>query len=539
LTIEVCLFITASTILNAQQDSVVVHQFTDNGTLLSNPNMGCLTFNDPQRFGSSIAYWRWNWYEIEPRKGQYAWSVIDKAIQYWSRNKMKFSFRIETADPNTLGYYCSPKWLFDEGCKKYEYMESDSILRVEPDYGDTLFLQEHAKFISALGQHLDGNPNIEFIDIGSFGLWGEWHSDHDVNITIKEKIIDMYSAAFKTIPLIMMSADPGGLQYAAVKGYGIRRDGVGSVWDTASWYDKNLYPKGFNTEMWKTAPVVLEWYNNYGYIINSDHCSFNVGVQFMLDNHVTYINDNIGSVPDSVLKILRQLVKKCGYRFMLNTISNSAAIQSGDTLAIEMLWSNTGVAPLYRNYRLVLSLLDGRGNVVSSQMSPQNITQWFPGTYDVKENMIIPSNLPAGNYTIGVSFVNQTTNQADIQLPMNVAVNNGIYAVSGVQVQSPQSAPSLSMTITWPVVISVQDDSINVSLTNSAGTVVYRQMMTQHIPAGQIKKGNYVTTEKLIIPASLSAGKYAIGLSVKNAHIGAVAVAKSSLSQVTLPLKGN
>jgi hypothetical protein len=281
----------------------------------------------------------------------------------------------------------------------------------------------------------DGNPNIEFIDIGSYGNWGEWHTPHPVDITIRKRIIDMYVNDFTKTPLVMMTDDPEALSYAVSKGTGMRRDGIGSKWNVNAWADSLEYPKSIISEVWKSAPIVFEWYFDYNYLQNCNHCSFEAGFQFMLDNHVTYINDNINRVPDSIFYQLHVLGEKSGYRFVMNEISHQTEVRPGDSLSLTMLWSNIGIAPLYHEYFLTISLIDTNGNAVFSQPLRANIKQWLPGNYRVCENICIPATLPPAKYTIGIALVNAKTHQPDIRLPINALEKNGIYLVSGVKIK--------------------------------------------------------------------------------------------------------
>jgi hypothetical protein len=59
--------------------------------------------------------------------------------------------RVMTANAHSGGYYSSPKWLFDAGCKGFEYNAGGDdptiggrpIPRIEPDYADPIYLAKH------------------------------------------------------------------------------------------------------------------------------------------------------------------------------------------------------------------------------------------------------------------------------------------------------------------------------------------------------------------------------------------------------------
>ena len=68
------------------------------------------------------------------------------------------------------------------------------------------------------------------LDIGSYGIWGEWHTTHPASIAVRQQIVDMYLRAFTRTPLVYMSDDADVMSYALAHGAGLRRDGVGDPW---------------------------------------------------------------------------------------------------------------------------------------------------------------------------------------------------------------------------------------------------------------------------------------------------------------------
>ena len=85
--------------------------------------------------------------------------------------------------------------------------------------------------------------------------------------------------------------------------------------------------RGFETA-WQRSPVVFEWYGNWEYL-KSRNWSFADSCQFMLDNHVTYINDNIGAVPPEQWPKIEKLARLAGYRLVLNEVVYSPSVQAG------------------------------------------------------------------------------------------------------------------------------------------------------------------------------------------------------------------
>ena len=74
------------------------------------------------RFPYSVIYIRFNWADVEPERGNYNWRVIDDVIAAWKPHGATVAFRVMTCNAHSAGCYASPKWLFDSGCKGFEYL---------------------------------------------------------------------------------------------------------------------------------------------------------------------------------------------------------------------------------------------------------------------------------------------------------------------------------------------------------------------------------------------------------------------------------
>ncbi len=431
------------------KQKIVTVRFKQTDKVFANPGKGWMAFyrmpppREP-RLPYAVTYFRLNWGDIEPTEGEYDWALIDDPIKAWSKHGTRVAFRIMTANAHTNGYYCSPKWLFDAGCNSYEYVRGGPdtmaggkrIKRIEPDYGDPIYLKKHGAFIKALAKRYDGHAGVEFIDIGSYGIWGEWHTKHDKDWTVKKQIIDMYLNAFGKTPLLSMSDNVEALAYAIARGAGVRRDGVGSPWHEKNWIGSKRYAevKGF-ADQWKRAPVVFEWYGPYDFLMRRKW-SFDSAVEFMLKNHVTYICDNIKKVPAEQMPKLRKLARLSGYRFVLREVSHPASVSQGQVLKVRMKWSNVGVGKLYRRYPLVIYLLDAKGKVVCSEKQAKvDSSAWLPGDYDLNARIKVPAILQAGEYTLGVALIDPQTKKPAIRLGVEVPHTGRIHHIGRVTVK--------------------------------------------------------------------------------------------------------
>ncbi|MBI5820630.1 MAG: DUF4832 domain-containing protein [Verrucomicrobia bacterium] len=420
-------------------------QFREVDTLFANPGQGWMNQQrSPKtepRFPCSVVYVRFGWAEAEPAEGQYNWKLLDDAIAAWKSRGAAIAFRVMTCSAHSAGYYTSPKWLFDAGCKGHEYLRGGDdptsggkrIPRIEPDYADPLYLEKHGAFLKALGERYDGHPAIEFLDIGSYGIWGEWHTPHPAPVAVRKQIVDLYLRAFRKTPLVFMSDDAEVLAYALAHGTGFRRDGVGSTWHEKTWIGSKKYAavEGM-ADTWKHAPVVFEWFGSYDYL-QSRKWPFDAAVNFMLSNHVTLINDNVGRVPPEAMPQLEKLARLAGARFVLRELTHPKSVKSGASLPLQMKWANVGVGKLHHRYVVQFSLLDAAGQPVFSANAKADPRDWLPGERDLTESLQLPATLKPGDYTLAVQLADPSGQRRPFRLAMDAPEKEGRYLVSHVK----------------------------------------------------------------------------------------------------------
>ncbi len=430
----------------AEGDPIRV-RFREVDTLFANPGQGWMSqqrsLRGEPRFPCSVVYVRFNWADAEPEEGRYDWRLIDDVIAAWKSRGAAVAMRVMTCNAHSAGYYTSPKWLFDAGCKGFEYLRGGDdptsggkrIPRIEPDYADPVYLAKHGAFIKALGERYDGSPSVEFLDIGSYGIWGEWHTPHPAPVEVRRQIVDLYLQAFRKTPLVFMSDDAEVLAYALAHGTGFRRDGVGSPWHEQNWIGSKKYAGVSDMgEVWQHAPVIFEWFGDYDYL-KSKNWSFDAAVEFMLRNHVTLINDNIGRVPPEAMTQLNKLARLAGARFVLRELAHAKSAKAGAALALDMQWANVGVGKLYRPCVLRFSLLDTAGRVACTADAKADPRTWLPGEFELKEAFGLPPDLKPGEYKLALALVDPAGQRPRFRLAIKAPESDGRYVVSSVKVE--------------------------------------------------------------------------------------------------------
>lgn len=424
-----------------------VQRFREVDMLFANPGQGWMA--GPRvpavepRFPASVVYLRFGWADVEPEPGRYDWKRIDDVIAAWRPRGATVAMRVMATSAHSRGYYTTPKWVFDAGCRGFEYEVGGDdpttggkrIPRIEPDYADPVFLAKHGAFLAALGRRYDGHPAIAVLDIGSYGQWGEWHTKHPVPVAVRRQIVDLYLNAFRRTPLVFMSDDAEVLPYALEHGTGFRRDGVGSPWHEQNWIGSKKYTAvTAMADTWRRAPVIFEWYGDYDYL-QRRQWSFDAAVEFMLRHHVSLINDNIGRFPPEARPQLDRLARLAGARFVLRELAQPGVVKRGGGLDLTMTWVNTGVGKLHLPYQLRFSFVDAAGKAAAAGFAKADPRAWLPGEHRTKETWRVPGTVPAGEYRLVLTLVRTDGEFPPFRLAFDAPEVGGGRVVGTVRVE--------------------------------------------------------------------------------------------------------
>jgi hypothetical protein len=217
----------AAAVARAEEPAMALVMPIDTGAELRNPGMGWMLHyydNVPANYGSRLApadtlddwpglglvYLRIPWSYVEPREGEFAWSVLDTPMQRFASRGIPAAFRLSCSE--SWMRYATPQWVEAAGARGDNFTPGKGIVPDgsfwEPDYDDPVFLAKLEQFLAALAQRYDGHPDVAYIDIGSFGVWGEGHTWASTGkayptSTIKRHI-ELHLKYFRRTPLIGM-----------------------------------------------------------------------------------------------------------------------------------------------------------------------------------------------------------------------------------------------------------------------------------------------------------------------------------------------
>jgi len=390
--------------VGAEDKDRIVATPKDNGEALVNPGMGWVLYYYDQhmgRYGSrlepndtvddfpgvSTIYMAIPWTFLEPREGQYDWSIIDTPAQRWIAKGKQIALRFPCCEP--FYEYATPQWVEAAGAKFHPFQTTprsrqwtkdllgDDIPErcFAPDYSDPVFLRKHANFLAAAAKRYDGNPHVAYIDVGSFGTWGEGHTalscGRSYDAAVKIRHLEMYRQAFPRTLLVAgddllktnWRDDDKLIERAVALGMALRDDSV--LVDSLK---RIAESEKMAQSFWPNKPVILEpahygqataWWNTWGdgspYLesIERYHASY-VGAHWWPRE---FLKENGG--------LIERANRRMGYRIQLREASWPRSVAAGQAWTFAAKWCNAGVAPCLPGGRAAVTLKDANHGVVA------------------------------------------------------------------------------------------------------------------------------------------------------------------------------
>ncbi len=423
--------------------------------LLANPGMGWQTFhrfadNDPNLAGlpSASAYFRFYWREIEPQDGQIDFPKFDDLLAHARRAGQKLAFRVMCTGSGV--YMDVPTWLKEQGCRGVEFTYGGGKHWV-PDFADPLFQEKHFRLIRELGRRYDRHPDLDLVDIGSVGLWGEWHmsgtqvvgTDRPVALPspeILQAVIDVWCAAFPTANKVMLIGSEVGMPQTAKGDFGWRADCLGDMggfsktWSHMDDFYLQQLAKTGAEEAWKRAPVAFEscWdmrkWKEAGWDIRFIF-------DYALRCHASYVNNKSAPIPEGTRPEIERFLRRLGYRMVIRSVEHEAKPKVGATTTVSIQWENAGVAPPYRDYRLAIRLSPADSKAEpTDHVTDTSIRGWLPGTHRTDSSLQLPARLAPGRYEVAMGVVDPRDRQPAVRLANAGRDAEGWYRVSDLEI---------------------------------------------------------------------------------------------------------
>lgn len=381
------------------------------------------------------------WSDLEPRPGVYNWARLEKDWGNIAATGKRVGFRIAAAIPGS-GEIHTPQWLIDQGVRMRPY-SIDGYEGLAPDWDDPKFLAAHHEFIMALGARYDNAPTVAWIDIGSYGFWGEWHVWLNDSLAAteatKQQILEDYFTAFPTKAKVIAFDDDFATQYVTDHGGGIRNDCLGTK-ESNDWYLESLnrIDPTMNERVWKTAIITGEFCGSDQGAIEGTTRRFDLNYEFIKKTHWSFIGSAGGAIEpqnEEHRKNLDKLHKTLGYRLVLREVTFEQILKKNDTLNLTIKVENKGVAPFYFQWPLVLYLVDDQNSVAFQQPLNVDIRSWLPGTSTDSTKIVIPAHLNSGDYNVKLAIHDPDSNQPGVMFANKGGDDQKRYVVGRLRIE--------------------------------------------------------------------------------------------------------
>lgn len=417
-----------------------------------------------------IVFFRIGWNYIEPKEGEYNWDFTDKIAKEWIAKGKRVAYCwattfagdqstpmwVKEAGAEGQEYYWAEgtvngvddvylaydtdegihyiadyipysmlgpdmmDWVRNRGSRQDEDYNggqevADGDIRNYrgtwvPNYDDPVFLAKFENFLKAAAARYESEEfvdKVEFIEVGSFGDWGEGHNSitqlNWANEYTARTHYELYAKHFKKIQLqvnddVMSRFGDSLIAYTKELGYGVSDHSV----QTGDGFSK-FGNVAMSTVYYTQAPVLLENHNGTGitevYYNSVNQC------------HATYARINTNPYYGSASEWTDKITLRLGYRLNFSEVRFSE-LGAGKKVKVEFDVKNTGAAPCYRGGNPTFVVINSIGRVVAKGTSKFNVRDLkVAATAEAAKSQTgeayftLPDNLPGGKYYIALSVM--------------------------------------------------------------------------------------------------------------------------------------
>lgn len=429
----------------------IVEPPIDTLSLIRNPAMGWGLYDDANdkvqdadtywaaqdsiaRAYASFFYVRWRWAELEPEEGRYAWLYDEnykKLIQGALDRGLKLAFRVyDNAQDNIA--QATPEYVRKAGAKGYMVKGLKGKKLWTPYADDSVFQAKLQKFVEAFAEEYNDSERVVFVDGYNLGWWGECHHIELSGRQSLEQVCDwvttLYNDNFTQVITLLPFGSEVGYQaekQIAIdgKGFGMRRDGLGSQWFgdveqaiAADRYGKNLLVG--ESCWWGNYKEGEEpWRNDTQYQLTSWRDVYELTCKQALENHFNTLDLRevieserwVTLAEDKVWEFIR-----CGgYRLAPVSVAMPKSVKCDDKFTIRHEWQNFATGYMPNNhpqwggrYRVAFAWLDSEDKVVAFEVDLRtDPADWLYGReYRCKTEAVL-QGLPVGEYRVAIAIV--------------------------------------------------------------------------------------------------------------------------------------
>ena len=412
-------------------DNTSYRVLVDNGEPLSNPGMGiqhAIYDNFLQHYGGGTppsdtldwfegltsVYVRIPWSFVQQEDDVYVWSRIDEILDYWGMKGKRAGFRFSTLESE---HQATPVYLKNViGAGGSINGERQFFGRVWTAFvGSNGFINEYRQLLEAFATRYNGDPRVDYVEMGALGRWGEGHTVHNPTASQAREWATMFRDVFDDTHIRVLWPDDIGKSDSAIANIGPDL-GFGLYDDSTSFATRGLKQA---EQVWRKQVVRLE----YGQLFERDwwiHENPSRMLRSLEAYHASYYYPH--GYPDRYWAwfsdLARAAARRIGYRFNFTDAHWQRSVAPGQIATFDLSLRNSGVAPNYDGGRVGIVLTNGDTTATTIYSGfdvsdlPVASTQTDKVGYSAAEvvrlqiPMQIPPDFPAGRADVSV-FIRQ------------------------------------------------------------------------------------------------------------------------------------
>lgn len=398
---------------------------------LDNPLKGWAAYSESwstYALPASMAFFYVSWRELEPNPGDYRFSQWES--QKWNTPQAQgkhIVMRLYLDYPNLPTGV--PQWVIDSGVAMRPYDIPEIGQGLAPDYDDPRLLVPLLDFIQAFGVRYNSNPRVAFVQLGTLGFWGEWHTWPLYHLFASEAtqqaVVQAYRSAFPD--KILLARYPYPTTSTPWMGY---HDDMfpadTDYWngEGEEWYFLPSLRRAGRDENWRVAAFGGEMVPNQGrYYLSTE---WPRTLEMLRRAHISWIGPYAPILEPNLnatqLENARTMVRTMGYQYR---ILRASWIAYPSNLQLQIEGVNEGVAPFYYPWQVRLGILRRTdGSVVfSAPLTGVDIRTWLPGSFAFKANL--SHALSRNTYYLALGIIDPWRNRPSIKFANRIQVING------------------------------------------------------------------------------------------------------------------
>ena len=363
------------------------------------------------RLDTSLVYAEVTWRELEPEMNRFDFETFEgnNNLHVWWAEGKRLILRVVADRPGEAPHLDIPDWLFDMTGDGTHYTAAPGY-GYSPNYSNRTFRERHRTMMSALGARYDGHPGIAYVEIGSLGADGLWHTVQAPDVLplpasgIVRNYVWHYSSAWRQTELLMRRS----YRQVRVLGLGIFTPMLGGM---AAWDDfdtvihggyaretaSDLYPM---EDFWMRAPsgghIATDIDLNALFTDNADGL-----LRQLSEGHLTYavVGSALDDVSAAAIDGMRCAARAMGYRLWIRSALWDERVIRGYRASVLMTIRNDGTAPPFGRFKPVLALRRD-GDIVHIQEQRISIADMVPGRSEFRCQVDVPFSVEPGAYEL-------------------------------------------------------------------------------------------------------------------------------------------